>query len=58
MDVELATDLEFDYKARSDKRDNSYRLRSPNAVRKNRRSKGTPGTPGSSRLRRNKHWNW
>ena len=49
---------EITYKARSESRDNFYRLRSPKAIRGNRGSRRSNGAPGSIRLRRNKHWNW
>jgi hypothetical protein len=47
---------EFSYKARSINRDNTYRFRSPKAGRTAGRKSSS--VPGSSRLRRNKHWNW
>jgi hypothetical protein len=59
MSAHLTSDtesLDFSYKARSETRDNAYRFRSPKAIRSNRRK--ATATPGSVRLRRNKHWNW
>ncbi len=37
--------------------DSFQRIRSPKAVRTTRKHK-KPSAPGSTRLRRNKHWSW
>jgi hypothetical protein len=48
--------IDISYRARSEDRENSYRRRAPKAIRSNRRKHNC--TPGSIRLRRNKHWSW
>ena len=54
-------DNEIDYtnqsRAQSSQDAEKFRARSSKASRANRRPKKN-GTPGSTRLRRNKHWSW
>ena len=45
------------FRAESSQDAEKFRTRSSKATRANRRPKKA-GTPGSLRLRRNKHWSW
>ena len=61
MFEEIDNDIEYSNKSRIESQgqdQEKFRTRSAKATRANRRVKKGAGAPGSTRLRRNKHWSW